>query len=69
MNEDSTRSSSTKSSQRGGRNWFRTEEALPRPNFEPKNLLGLFEDTTVEGQPWDEAARLRETFKGNLLSL
>lgn len=51
MNEDSTRSSSTKSSQRGGRNWFRTEEALPRPNFEPKNLLGLFEDTTVEGQP------------------
>ncbi|TNN51690.1 hypothetical protein EYF80_038102 [Liparis tanakae] len=51
MNEDSTRSSTTKSSQRGGRNWVRTEEALPRPNFEPKNLLGLFEDTTVEGQP------------------
>lgn len=48
-NENSTHSrhsSSAKSSQRRGRNWVRTEEALPRPNFEPKNLLSLFEETT-----------------------
>ncbi|KAM8837012.1 membrane-associated tyrosine- and threonine-specific cdc2-inhibitory kinase isoform 1-T4 [Spinachia spinachia] len=44
-------SSTTKSSQRGARNWVRTEEAFPRPNLEPKNLLSLFEDTTVDGQP------------------
>ncbi|XP_037319165.2 membrane-associated tyrosine- and threonine-specific cdc2-inhibitory kinase isoform X2 [Pungitius pungitius] len=39
------------SSRRAARNWVRSEEALPRPNFEPKNLLSLFEDTAVEGQP------------------
>ncbi|XP_049419565.1 membrane-associated tyrosine- and threonine-specific cdc2-inhibitory kinase [Epinephelus fuscoguttatus] len=53
-NENSTQSrrcSSAKSSQRRGRSWVRTEEALPRPNFEPKNLLHLFEDTTVEAEP------------------
>ncbi|XP_008302285.1 membrane-associated tyrosine- and threonine-specific cdc2-inhibitory kinase [Stegastes partitus] len=44
-------SSSTKSSQRSGRNWVRKEEDCPRPNFEPKNLLSLFEETTEEGQP------------------
>ncbi|XP_040922697.1 membrane-associated tyrosine- and threonine-specific cdc2-inhibitory kinase [Toxotes jaculatrix] len=44
-------STSTKSSQRRGRNWVRAEEALPRPNFEPKNLLSLFEETAPEGQP------------------
>ncbi|XP_067433142.1 membrane-associated tyrosine- and threonine-specific cdc2-inhibitory kinase-like isoform X1 [Thunnus thynnus] len=52
MYESSTQSrhtSSTKSSQRRGRNWVRTEEAVPRPNFEPKNLLSLFEDTAIEG--------------------
>nr|XP_040032133.1 membrane-associated tyrosine- and threonine-specific cdc2-inhibitory kinase [Gasterosteus aculeatus aculeatus]XP_040032134.1 membrane-associated tyrosine- and threonine-specific cdc2-inhibitory kinase [Gasterosteus aculeatus aculeatus]XP_040032135.1 membrane-associated tyrosine- and threonine-specific cdc2-inhibitory kinase [Gasterosteus aculeatus aculeatus]XP_040032136.1 membrane-associated tyrosine- and threonine-specific cdc2-inhibitory kinase [Gasterosteus aculeatus aculeatus] len=47
----SRQSSSSKSSRRGARNWVRTEEAVPRPNFEPKNLLSLFEDTAVEGQP------------------
>lgn len=53
MNESSTHSqrSSIKSSQRRSRNWVRTEEALPRPNFEPKNLLSLFEETTLEGLP------------------
>lgn len=34
-----------KNSQRRGYNWIQ-EEALPRPNFEPKNLLSLFEETT-----------------------
>ncbi|XP_029311607.1 membrane-associated tyrosine- and threonine-specific cdc2-inhibitory kinase [Cottoperca gobio] len=50
LNENSTQSQhspSTKSTQR--RSWVRTEEPLPRPNFEPKNLLSLFEDTTSEG--------------------
>lgn len=47
----SHRSSSSKCSQRRGRNWVLTEEILPRPNFEPKNLLSLFEETTLEGQP------------------
>ncbi|XP_070783175.1 membrane-associated tyrosine- and threonine-specific cdc2-inhibitory kinase [Enoplosus armatus] len=54
LNENSTHSrhsSSTKSSQRRGHNWVRTEDALPRLNFEPKNLLSLFEETTLEGQP------------------
>ncbi|KAK5905931.1 hypothetical protein CgunFtcFv8_001841 [Champsocephalus gunnari] len=49
INEKSTQSPhsvANKSSRR--RSWIRTEEALPRPNFEPKNLLSLFEDTTVE---------------------
>uniref|UniRef100_A0A3B4AMY1 non-specific serine/threonine protein kinase n=1 Tax=Periophthalmus magnuspinnatus TaxID=409849 RepID=A0A3B4AMY1_9GOBI len=27
-----------------------TEELLPRPNFEPKNLLSLFEETSCDGQ-------------------
>lgn len=47
----SCRSSSAKSSQRRGRSWRLTEEDLPRPNFEPKNLLSLFEETTLEGPP------------------
>ncbi|XP_026171774.1 membrane-associated tyrosine- and threonine-specific cdc2-inhibitory kinase [Mastacembelus armatus] len=47
----SQRNSSTKSSQRRGCNWVRTEEDLPRSSFEPKNLLSLFEETTIEGQP------------------
>lgn len=48
----SRHSSSTKSSQRRCGNWVQAEEALPRPNFEPKNLLSLFEETTeTEGQP------------------
>lgn len=37
-----------KHSQQYGYDWILTEEALPRPNFEPKNLLSLFEETT----PW-----------------
>ncbi|XP_041818854.1 membrane-associated tyrosine- and threonine-specific cdc2-inhibitory kinase [Chelmon rostratus] len=48
-NENSTRSrysSSAKSSQRRGRSCIQVEEALLRPNFEPKNLLSLFEETT-----------------------
>ncbi|KAI3365296.1 hypothetical protein L3Q82_010379, partial [Scortum barcoo] len=48
---NSRHSLSAKSLQRHGRNWVQAEEALPRPNFEPKNLLSLFEDTTLEGQP------------------
>ncbi|XP_051272619.1 membrane-associated tyrosine- and threonine-specific cdc2-inhibitory kinase [Dicentrarchus labrax] len=44
VNENSTHSRC--SSQRRARNWVRTEEAVPRPNFEPKNLLSLFEETT-----------------------
>ncbi|XP_028990662.1 membrane-associated tyrosine- and threonine-specific cdc2-inhibitory kinase [Betta splendens] len=44
-------SSSSRSSQQRSRNWVLTEEVLPRPNFEPKNLLSLFEETTVDGQP------------------
>ncbi|XP_041670888.1 membrane-associated tyrosine- and threonine-specific cdc2-inhibitory kinase [Cheilinus undulatus] len=54
MNENSTHSqhsSSTRSSQRRGCSWVRSEESLPRPNIEPKNLLSLFEDTTLEGEP------------------
>ncbi|KAF0025401.1 hypothetical protein F2P81_022282 [Scophthalmus maximus] len=47
----SRESSSTKSSQRRGHNWVQAEEALPRPNFEPKNLLSLFEETSFEEQP------------------
>ncbi|KAK7919630.1 hypothetical protein WMY93_010914 [Mugilogobius chulae] len=45
------RQSSTKSTERNGRGWVRADELLPRPNFEPKNLLSLFEETTLEGQP------------------
>lgn len=49
----SRHSSSARSSQRRGRsNWVTAEEALPRPSFEPKNLLSLFDETTLEGQPW-----------------
>lgn len=33
-------------SQRRGHNWIQMEEALPRPTFEPRNLLSLFEETT-----------------------
>ncbi|XP_013869382.1 membrane-associated tyrosine- and threonine-specific cdc2-inhibitory kinase [Austrofundulus limnaeus] len=41
----------TSSSERSGRSWVRTEEPVPRLNFEPKNLLSLFEKTTEEEQP------------------
>lgn len=67
MNENSTQSrhsSSTKSSQRRGRNWVQTEEAVPRASFEPKNLLSLFEDTTLEGEPWGQTASLHSGEKG-----
>lgn len=43
-----------KNSQRRGYNWIQKEEALPRPNFEPKNLLSLFEETT----PWIQGCQL-----------
>ncbi|XP_062331448.1 membrane-associated tyrosine- and threonine-specific cdc2-inhibitory kinase [Osmerus eperlanus] len=43
-------SRSSRSSCRPGRNWV-IQEPLPRPSFEPKNLLSLFDDTAVEGQP------------------
>lgn len=36
------------SSERRRRNGTRVDEAVPRSNFEPKNLLSLFEDTTLE---------------------
>uniref|UniRef100_A0A1A7WI75 non-specific serine/threonine protein kinase n=2 Tax=Iconisemion striatum TaxID=60296 RepID=A0A1A7WI75_9TELE len=49
--ERHTGSSSSKSSGRFGHNWIRTEESVPRSNFEPKNLLGLFEETIREEQP------------------
>uniref|UniRef100_A0A3B4AKV0 non-specific serine/threonine protein kinase n=1 Tax=Periophthalmus magnuspinnatus TaxID=409849 RepID=A0A3B4AKV0_9GOBI len=39
-----------KSEERSGRKWVRAEELLPRPNFEPKNLLSLFEETSCDGQ-------------------
>ncbi|XP_076007758.1 membrane-associated tyrosine- and threonine-specific cdc2-inhibitory kinase [Genypterus blacodes] len=39
------------SSQRSGHKWVRSEEALPRPSLEPKNLLSLFEETSLDGQP------------------
>lgn len=54
----SRHSSSTKGSQRRGHSCIRTEEALSRPNFEPKNLLSLFEETT----PWEQGCQF--TFKG-----
>ncbi|XP_034426231.1 membrane-associated tyrosine- and threonine-specific cdc2-inhibitory kinase [Hippoglossus hippoglossus] len=41
-------SSSAKSSQRRGPDSVRVEEVVPRPSFEPKNLLSLFEETTLE---------------------
>lgn len=47
MNETSAHNrhpSSIKSSQRHRQNRTCTEEALPRPSFEPKNLLSLFEE-------------------------
>ncbi|XP_063338221.1 membrane-associated tyrosine- and threonine-specific cdc2-inhibitory kinase [Pelmatolapia mariae] len=48
----SLHSPSTKSSQRRGRNWVQVEEAVPpRPSLEPKNLLSLFEETALEGEP------------------
>lgn len=46
-----SRQSSAKSTGRSGRNWVRNDELLPRPNFEPKNLLSLFEETILDGQP------------------
>lgn len=55
-NQNSTHSrhsSSAKSLQRRGHNCTRTEEAFPRPNFEPKNLLSLFEETT----PWEQSCQ------------
>ncbi|KAM4526177.1 membrane-associated tyrosine- and threonine-specific cdc2-inhibitory kinase isoform 1-T2 [Fundulus diaphanus] len=41
-------SSSSASSKRHRRNWVATDKAAPRPNFEPKNLLSLFDETTLE---------------------
>ncbi|KAM9716045.1 membrane-associated tyrosine- and threonine-specific cdc2-inhibitory kinase [Menidia menidia] len=46
-----TPTSSTKSSERNGHSWARTEEPATRSNFEPKNLLNLFEETTLDGHP------------------
>lgn len=46
-----SRQSSAKSTGRSSRNWVRADELLPRPNFEPKNLLSLFDETTLDGQP------------------
>lgn len=63
INENSTHSrcpSSARSSQRRGHIWVQTEEAIPRPNFEPKNLLSLFEETT----PWVKDCHL--TFRGKV---
>ncbi|CAJ1081107.1 membrane-associated tyrosine- and threonine-specific cdc2-inhibitory kinase isoform X1 [Xyrichtys novacula] len=53
MIENSTHSqhtSSIRSSQRR-RIWVRSDESLPRPNIEPKNLLSLFEESTLDGEP------------------
>ena len=50
---ESRHSSSAKSSQRRGPDLVRVEEIVPRPNFEPKNLLSLFEETTLEDKQWD----------------
>lgn len=47
-----SRQSSAKSSKSTDRrNWVRTDDLIQRPNFEPKNLLSLFEETTLDGQP------------------
>lgn len=54
INENSTHSqhsSPTRSSQRRGRSWVRSAKSSSRPNIEPKNLLSLFEETTLEGEP------------------
>ncbi|XP_034050563.1 membrane-associated tyrosine- and threonine-specific cdc2-inhibitory kinase [Thalassophryne amazonica] len=45
------RTKSTKFSQRRRQNGFRPDEALPCPSLEPKNLLSLFEETALDGQP------------------
>ncbi|KAG7464211.1 membrane-associated tyrosine-and threonine-specific cdc2-inhibitory kinase [Solea senegalensis] len=49
LHPDGMSDSSTR--RRRGSNWVRADEDLPRASFEPKNLLSLFEETTVEGQP------------------
>lgn len=46
-----SRQSSAKSTGRSVRGWVSADDLLPRPNFEPKNLLSLFEETTSDGQP------------------
>ncbi|XP_010902152.2 membrane-associated tyrosine- and threonine-specific cdc2-inhibitory kinase isoform X1 [Esox lucius] len=45
MDTPSQHSTSVNSAGRPVRNWVRSEP-LPRPSFEPKNLLSLFEETT-----------------------
>ncbi|XP_019963300.1 membrane-associated tyrosine- and threonine-specific cdc2-inhibitory kinase [Paralichthys olivaceus] len=47
----SRHSSSARSTQRRGPDWVGAEEVLPRLSFEPKNLLSLFEETTLEDKP------------------
>ncbi|KAM9816761.1 membrane-associated tyrosine- and threonine-specific cdc2-inhibitory kinase [Neosynchiropus ocellatus] len=42
---------SCRSSQRRSRAWMLLEDDLPRSNFEPKNLMGLFQETAVGGSP------------------
>ncbi|KAM3860112.1 membrane-associated tyrosine- and threonine-specific cdc2-inhibitory kinase [Diretmus argenteus] len=47
-----SRRSASRSLQRHGRSRVQSEEdALPQLNFEPKNLLSLFEETALEEQP------------------
>nr|XP_029485571.1 membrane-associated tyrosine- and threonine-specific cdc2-inhibitory kinase isoform X2 [Oncorhynchus nerka] len=52
MDAHNQHNTSTHTSQWPVRNWVRSEP-LPRPSFEPKNLLSLFDETTstLEGQP------------------
>ncbi|XP_056152593.1 membrane-associated tyrosine- and threonine-specific cdc2-inhibitory kinase isoform X2 [Lampris incognitus] len=45
------RSSSKDSIKRRTCFWVKDEESVPLPGFEPRNLLGLFEEIESEGQP------------------
>ncbi|XP_041740036.2 membrane-associated tyrosine- and threonine-specific cdc2-inhibitory kinase [Coregonus clupeaformis] len=61
MDAHSQHNTSTHSSQWPVRNWVRSEP-LPRPSFEPKNLLSLFDETTstLEGNPENETVNCVE---------
>jgi len=49
--------SPTDSPSSGRRSWIPTDVS-DKSNFEPKNLLKLFDEATLESEPWDVNARL-----------
>ncbi|CAL9699102.1 unnamed protein product [Knipowitschia caucasica] len=51
LSRHSSARSSARSSKRSGRDWILADEPAPRPNFEPKNLLSLFEETASDVLP------------------